>query len=323
MPLANVILLHHAKFDVKGISMKRLSLAIASLILAGCATTASSPNTTQKTRKPSKDLAKTSAPIQQKTTVSVKDTLDDKKVCLVILNTTTGKVEHSINPRNCQDQLPATSTFKVALAVMGFESNLINDQDSTKKWNGQQYSVKAWNQDQNAQSWISNSTIWYSQQLAWQLGEEKINRYLKVFAYGNQDFSGGLDTAWLTPAPYLKQRYGFSLTISGMQQAEFFKKLQLNKLAVSTEAQQFAKRLIYLQTTPSGFSFSGKTGSGFTDARYKRRIGWFAGTVTKADQQYVVVSNYVDTVDRPVVGEFGAQFAKDLAIAELKRYQLW
>ena len=114
MPLANVILLHHAKFDVKGISMKRLSLAIASLILAGCATTASSPNTTQKTKKPSKDLAKTSVPIQQKTTVSVKDTLDDKKVCLVILNTSTGKVEHSINPRNCQDQLPATSTFKVA-----------------------------------------------------------------------------------------------------------------------------------------------------------------------------------------------------------------
>lgn len=303
--------------------MKRLFAAIASLVLAGCATTASSPHTIQTTKKLSQTSSKSSALIQQQAAASIKDTLDDKKLCLVILNSTTGKVEHSINPRNCQDQLAATSTFEVALAVMGFESNLINDQQSIKKWDGHSYSVKAWNQDQNAQSWMNNSTIWYSQQLAWELGAEKITRYLKVFAYGNQDFSGGLDTAWLTPAPYLKQRYGFSLTISGMQQAEFFKKLQLNQLAVSTEAQQFTKRLIFLQTTPKGFSFSGKAGYGFTDARYKRRIGWFAGTITKSDQQYVVVSNYVDTVDRLVAGESGAQFAQDLVITELKRYQLW
>ena len=206
---------------------------------------------------------------------------------------------------------------------MAFDAKLINDQNSTKKWDGQRYRVAAWNQDQTAQSWINNSTIWYSQQLTWQLGADKIKRYLKVFDYGNQDFSGGMDTAWLTPAPYLKQQYGFSLKISAMQQAEFFKNLLLNKLAVSTEAQQFAKRLIYLQTTPNGYTFSGKTGSGFTDTTYKRRIGWFAGTVSKGEQQYVIVSNYIDNVDRPVAGEFGSKFAKDLAVDELKRYQLW
>lgn len=322
MALANVILLHYAKFDVKGISMKRLSLAIASLILAGCATTASSPNTTQKTKKQQKSSAKTTVIAKPQVAAFAEDTAADKKICLVILNANSGKVEHSINPRNCQDQLSPVSTFNVPLAIMAYDARLMSDQDSFKKWNGQKYLIDSWNKDQNAQSWLNNSVLWYSQQLTWQIGQDKIKRYLKVFDYGNQDLVGGLDTAWLTPAPYIQQNYGFTLKISGMQQAEFYKNLLQDKLAISKDAQQFAKRLIYLQTTPNGYSLSGKTGSGFTDASYKRRIGWFVGTATKFDQQYVIVSNFIDTADRPA-GESGDKFAKQLAMQQLQAYKLW
>jgi len=57
--------------------------------------------------------------------------------------------------------------------------------------------VPAWNQDQDMKSAIGNSTVWFYQELARRIGQERMQHYLELARYGNRDMSGGIDQFWL------------------------------------------------------------------------------------------------------------------------------
>lgn len=250
----------------------------------------------------------------------VVDPYPGKAVCFLLIDAQTGQIQKSVNEENCKTRLPVCSTFKVPLAVMAFDAGILKSEKSSMKWNGKKYFLETWNRDQTAASWMKNSTVWYSQNITKKMGFEKLRSYLRKFDYGNQDISGGLKTAWLTPAT--PEEKGYSLQISAFEQTDFLKKLVYNKLPATTKAQDLTKKLIFLEKTPRGYEFSGKTGSGRTDLTQKRRIGWFVGTLKTPDREYVFATNYQDTMDVSTE-EYGSKFAKELTIDLLKEEGLW
>lgn len=250
------------------------------------------------------------------------DPYPGKAVCFLLIDAQTGQIQKSVNEENCKVQLSACSTFKVPLAVMAFDSGILKNESSRFKWNGDHHTIEAWNQDQTAASWMKNSTVWYSQVITKKMGFQKLQSYLRKFDYGNQDISGGIKTAWLTPASFINEEKGFTLKISGFEQTDFLKKLLYNKLPVSKSSQELTKKIIFLEKTEKGYNFSGKTGSGYTDGTLKRRIGWFVGMLTTPDREYVFASNFIDTQDT-LNGEYGSRYAKEQAIKLLKQEGLW
>lgn len=222
------------------------------------------------------------------------DTIDftpyfkSKAGCFILYDTNKNKIIDEYNPSHCKEQVPADSTFKVALSLMAFDQNLIN-QNTVFKWDGQDKGLAVWNQDQTPHTWLANSAVWVSQQLTPKLGIDKIKDYLQKFNYGNQDFSGGLTEAWLNS----------SLKISAEEQLVFLHNLLRGNLPISQQAMRNTLANMYLETSPFGWQLYGKSGSSAGSKMYagqlpESRDGWFVGYVKKDQQTYIFVLNFSD-----------------------------
>jgi beta-lactamase class D len=170
----------------------------------------------------------------------------------------------------CKQRLPPCSTFKLPLAVMAFDAKIL-DEKTVLKWDKTPQHLKQWEKDHDVTSWLRESVVWFSQRLTTQLGLPKVQQYLKTFDYGNQDFSGGLTTAWL----------GSTLRISGDEQVALLVKLKQGALFPDA-----VKRTLAVLPTEAG-GVSGKTGScGATD-KEPYRVGWYVGY--RGDQAFAYV----------------------------------
>src|ERR1700733_1977545 len=153
---------------------------------------------------------------------------------------------------DCETQHSPFSTFKVVLALGGFDSGFLKTKDlpvipykkeyfegEYKKTLGDWYSPVLgkkhnWLMAQTPATFMKNSVVWFSHQITQNLGKEKFQEYVSKLNYGNQDVSGtlgkddGLLNSWL----------GTSLKISVCEQVEFLEKLLANELDVSKEAQE-------------------------------------------------------------------------------------
>lgn len=216
------------------------------------------------------------------------------------------------NPSRCAERIPPDSTFKVALSLMAFDSNIIT-QKTIFKWDGKQRWLPAWNQDQTPHTWLKNSVVWVSQEITPQLGLPKIKAYLKAFNYGNQDFSGdpgknnGLTNAWLVS----------SLKISGDEQLTFLKAFLSDKLPVSKEAVNNTKENMFLEDLPQDWKLYGKSGSGPRTQAVDDGLttGWFIGFVQKNNQTYIFVTNFTDlqiTENSAQSGTTAKEITKDI-----------
>ncbi|MDP1836108.1 MAG: penicillin-binding transpeptidase domain-containing protein [Chlamydiales bacterium] len=179
------------------------------------------------------------------------------------------------------DRVTPCSTFKVALCLMGFDSNILLS-DEAPIWNFQEgYSeyLPSWKAPQTPRSWITYSCLWYSQLIAEQLGMEKIQGYLRDFDYGNQDMSGGLTTAWLSS----------SLKISPKEQVHFIRKMLDGSLPVSHHSLQTTKELLFLEELPNSWKLFGKTG--FDRLENDLEVRWLVGWVEKEGAVYPFAYN--------------------------------
>ncbi|MDR3492399.1 MAG: penicillin-binding transpeptidase domain-containing protein [Gammaproteobacteria bacterium] len=262
------------------------------------------------------------------TTISVADTVDyptyfaGKSACFILFDLNKNKLLTEYNSSRCKEQIPPDSTFKVPLSLMAFDQKLITQQ-TVFKWDGKEKGLSFWDQDQTPHTWLMNSVVWVSQEITPKLGMDKIKNYLKLFQYGNQDFTGdpgennGLTHAWLES----------SLTISGDEQFAFLKKLVMNALPVSQEAMTETKANMYLETSPNGWKLYGKTGSGPiaeqpANVQHYLEDGWAIGYVQKADQIYVFVLNLTD-FEQPKTSEQGGTRAKNIVKAILTKMGLY
>jgi beta-lactamase class D len=211
---------------------------------------------------------------------------------------------------NCDAQNPPCSTFKVALALMGFDSGILIDKDSPKwafkkeyeanfqSWYKPEMAVSyGWQGEHTPATFLKNSVVWFSHQITQRLGKEKFQSYINKLHYGNKDVSGtpgqddGLLNSWLET----------SLKISPREQVEFLEQMLNHKLDLSKDAQEKTIEIMIKKDKDDrpiewhGWKLYGKTGGGTGCHR------WFIGWVQKGEDK-IIFAQYVGlTKDTPEV----------------------
>ncbi|MGU3494935.1 class D beta-lactamase [Xanthobacteraceae bacterium A53D] len=196
--------------------------------------------------------------------------------CTLILDANTGATVTEAGA--CDDRNTAASTFKLALALMGYDAGILTGPHAPV-WHWQ-HGILAPARDRKPVDptiWQADSVLWYSRALVGKLGAERFAAYVAGFDYGNRDLSGeagkgnGLSHAWIT-----------SLAISPREQTAFLRRMLSRDLPVSSAAISQTMAIVPTFGTRSGWRVHGKTGSGWTrDARGQiqrsRPEGWFIG----------------------------------------------
>lgn len=222
--------------------------------------------------------------------VDFKSEFGQRDVCFIIANIKTGKVIKEYNANRCAKQFSPCSTFKIAAALMAFESGALKDENQVIKWDGVKRDRAEINRDQTPFTWMTNSTVWVTQALTPQVGMKAIQNFLEQFSYGNKDFSGGLDQAWLTS----------SLKISAHEQLKFLSQLWKNSLPISKRSMDLTKKIIFIKKLGKNSELFGKTGTGcIAESCVKnpdRNIGWFIGVLKSGENEYAFVANATDLI---------------------------
>lgn len=204
--------------------------------------------------------------------------------CTVIADASTGKVLRQEGA--CDRQVTPASTFKIAIALMGFDSGyltnehlpLLHYRQGDPDWD------PSWKLPTDPTSWIKSSVVWYSQRITEWLGDDRFRQYVQAFHYGNEDVVGenGLTTAWLSS----------TLKISPLEQVAFLRKLVNRQLPVSAGAYERTARITAAGKLPNGWELHGKTGSGFPakaggglDTRHA--YGWYVGWAIKGERTLI------------------------------------
>ncbi len=197
------------------------------------------------------------------------------------------------------------STFKIALALMGFNEKILETKDSPKWAFKKEYEEKFktnpifddytpelgnqrhWTQDHTPATFMKYSVVWFSHKITEILGEQKFQEYVSKLNYGNKDVSGtpgkndSLLNSWL----------GTSLKISPRDQVDFLESLLANELPLSQEAQEKTKEIMNREEDWKGWRVYGKTGGG------KGKTGWFVGWIEKEGNQPIIFAQYLNLDD--------------------------
>ncbi len=213
-----------------------------------------------------------------------------KEVCTLILDAQTGVA--LVAEGDCETRVTPASTFKIPLAVMGFDAGILTGTNAPvmqfrpgdPDWGGAN-----WTRDTDPAAWMRFSVLWYSQRITHAMGAKALTRYARAFGYGTADFSGdpgfdnGLDRAWIAS----------SLLISPREQAAFLRALVLDGLPVRPDAMRLARDIVERHEV-GGWVIHGKTGTAyprradrsFDDAR---GWGWYVGWAERNDRVLVFV----------------------------------
>ena len=209
--------------------------------------------------------------------------------CTIIADAVTGNVLHRSG--ECSQRASPCSSFKIALAVMGFDSGILQSPSAPTwelkpEYNPSQRDLKF--KEVYPALWQRDSVVWFSQQLTTRLGEARFAEYVKKFEYGNQDISGdpgmhnGLTRSWLMS----------SLAISPEEQVQFLQRFIAHKFPVSERAYYMVRATIPQYQATGGWVVHGKSGSGWlrgSDGKEdeSRPQGWFVGWAERDGRQVV------------------------------------
>lgn len=228
-----------------------------------------------------------------------------KTICTIVADAGNGRILH--RQGDCATRVTPASTFKVALAVMGYDAGFLQDEhkpslpfrEGYPDWLGE-----VWRQDTDPTRWLKYSVVWYSQQIARALGVAKLESYAAGFGYGNADFSGdpgkdnALERAWISS----------SLKIAPDEQVVFLRRLISGDLPVGGEAMAKTMRIVETTQPGGGWTVQGKTGSAYprrADGSFDRARGWgwYVGWAGKGDRTLVFAR--LDQDERRVAGSGG------------------
>lgn len=172
--------------------------------------------------------------------------------------------------------LPA-STFKIFNSLVALEVGAVKNENQVLKWDGVQRPFPEWNQDQTMRTAIKDSVIWFYQEIARRVGQERMQRYINLTNYGNQNISGGIDQFWLQGG----------LQISAKEQIDFLVKLYRDQLPFSQRTMNTVKDILINERTPT-YVLRGKTGW-LWDASPNQ--GWYVGYLERGDRVYFFAIN--------------------------------
>lgn len=213
--------------------------------------------------------------------------------CTVILDGRSGA--ELVREGICDQRFAPFSTFKLPLAVIGYEAGILTDGETPRwEWHAGLTAPDRDHKPVDPTIWERDSVLWYSREITRLLGNEAFGRYVGELGYGNGDVSGipgkdnGLTHGWL----------GASLTISPDEQVAFVRRLLQGGLPVKANAQAWAAAILP-DFEAGGWTVSGKTGSGWvSDAQglyYRDQpLGWFVGWAQRGEDVVVFARLRVD-----------------------------
>lgn len=197
--------------------------------------------------------------------------------CTLIVDYKSSAIIHEDG--DCKTRYGAQSTFKIPLALMGFDSGILKDAH-TPAWPYEEGVTVNRPEDKfetDPARWEKESVVWFSHKITTQLGTEKFKQYVEEFNYGNKDISGdpgkknGLTNAWLSS----------SLKIAPIEQVAFLGKMLDKKFKIAPKAYENTLAIIP-QFKAGDWAVHGKTGTGFAHKENgalnrDRQQGWFVG----------------------------------------------
>lgn len=210
-------------------------------------------------------------------------------ICTIVADAMNDEV--ILEKGDCESRVTPASTFKIPLAVMGYDSGFLEDANEPvlpfvkgyPDWGGD-----AWRQPATTKRWMEFSIVWFSQRITEFLGHEQLRDYADAFGYGNADMTGdpgkdnGLERAWIAS----------SLKISPREQVAFLKKLVNHELPVSADAMDQAMEVLERRDLVDGWRAQGKTGMAYPrkadgNLDYARPWGWYVGWARRDDRTVV------------------------------------
>ena len=153
------------------------------------------------------------------------------------------------NKDMAKKRFPPYSTYKIAIALNGYQNNIISADNNFMKWNGIKYTFDEWNKNQTINSAMKNSVNWYFRNIDKSMGYNNIKSFLSEMSYGNKNIGFNKENYWLDG----------TLEISPAEQVNFIRNI------FNTPNIDFIKNSIKIYD-----NFYGKTGSG-------NNAGWFVG----------------------------------------------
>lgn len=175
--------------------------------------------------------------------------------------------------------IPA-STFKIANAVIALETGVVKDGQQVFKWDGKPRNLDAWEHDFVLRGAIQNSVVPVFQDIARQIGPERMKAFLSDFDYGNGQIGGGIDRFWLDG----------DLRISAMEQIHFLEGFYAGELPVSERNRLIAKDALTSEAAP-GYLIRSKTGFSGLKGKIQPAIAWWVGWVETGAEVYYFAFN--------------------------------
>jgi beta-lactamase class D len=192
----------------------------------------------------------------------------------------------------CETPVSPSSTFDIALSLMGFDSGLLTTPDSSTWPNGagNLVTVEDGQAPPTPRTWLRNSDVRYSQELTKALGLTRLQQYVDNIHFGNRDLTGdtgednGLTQAWLSS----------SLQISPGELLHFLRMLVLRDMPFSAEAVEKTMGSMPVFAAGGGWTVRGVTATGFLrmpdgTRNRNRQFGWFVGWADRAASRVVFV----------------------------------
>lgn len=214
--------------------------------------------------------------------------------CTLVIERVSGTVLHREGA--CDRRLAPASTFKVPLAVMGYEAGILKDaQNPAWTWKPEFDAPQRDRKTVDPTIWERDSVLWYSREITRKMGQAAFAAAVNKLDYGNRDVSGakgrnnGLTHSWL----------GASLEISADEQARFIRGLVNDDLPVSGQAMAATRAIIPAFRAADGSVVHGKTGStwlrtGAGEYDRNRPLGWFVGWSRDKGRDIVFVRMKID-----------------------------
>jgi beta-lactamase class D len=173
--------------------------------------------------------------------------------------------------------LPA-STFKIVNTLIGLETGVLPDSSHIFKWDGAPRDMSQWDSDLSLRQALKVSCVPCFQELARNIGTDRMNQYLSKLDYGHMSVdTATIDKFWLEG----------NSRISSREQMNFIHHLYAEDLPVKKECIRKTKDLLFIHDNDS-YKIYGKTGWSIRDGF---NVGWFVGWFTSDDQTILVVSN--------------------------------
>lgn len=221
-------------------------------------------------------IAQTPKEIQQTTLQTILDEAKIKGAILVFDPQTNNYYSNNFNWAKL-GRLPA-STFKIPNSIIGLETGVVEDENTLFKWDGEPKFIKTWEQDLVFKDAFRYSCVPCYQEMARNIGAERMNEYLTKLNYGHRTINPStIDMFWLEG----------DYKVSQFEQIDFLQRFYNSKLPIQKRTEEMVKNFMIIDQN-NAYTLSGKTG--WMMAEHKNN-GWFVGYVEKNDKVYYFATN--------------------------------